>query len=229
MDYIERLLAFILQNRRGHDDGLIPRTPPFAHVREPTITLECPDIGPTGSKIPPKYGFFEAGEFPTLKWTFPPTETGAEGQEDGEGRKEVKEWFLAVEDPDAPMSEPVAHGLYYSIPAERRSVSHEDFKKLSSSDSTDYFTLKGGFKYGLNRRKTVYIPPRGLLGHGPHRYFFEIVALSEPIDTEKLSVTGATREELVKKLEGKVIAWGQWVGVWERHIVLYGQLQDRWM
>ena len=97
------------------------------------------------------------------------------------------------------------------------SVSAADFEKAKSngtSDGVDEFELKGGFRYGLNRRKMVYIPPRGLLGHGPHRCFYEIVALSEPIDTSKLSKTGATREELVKELEGKVIAWGEWVGVW---------------
>jgi phosphatidylethanolamine-binding protein (PEBP) family uncharacterized protein len=213
MDYIERILAFILQNRRGHDEGLIPKTAAFAHAREPTITLECPYIGPTGSKIPSRYGFFEDGTFPMLKWTVPLTETGE--------RKEVKEWFLAVEDPDAPLALPVPHGLYYSIPAERTSVFDADFEKVpppvpGDGSISDPFTLKGGFKYGLNRRKMIYIPPRGLLGHGPHRYFYEIVALSEPIDTSKLSATGATREELIAQLEGKVVAWGQWVGVWER-------------
>lgn len=212
MDYIERILSFILQNRRGHDEGLILRTAAFAHCPKPTITLECPNIGPSGSKIPSKYGFFEQGMFPRLEWTLP-----ASIQE-----QEVKEWFLAVEDPDAPLAVPVAHGLYYSIPAYRRSVMDTDFEKPphpvpgDGSSSEDKFELNGGFKYGLNRRKVVYIPPRGMLGHGPHRCFYEIVALSEPIDKTKLSSTGATREELVKQLEGKVIAWGEWIGVWER-------------
>ncbi|QGA13004.1 hypothetical protein EYB26_000649 [Talaromyces marneffei] len=214
MDYIERILAFILQYRRGHDEGLIPRSAAFAHRPNPTITLECPNIGPTGSRIPSKYGFFGDGTFPILKWSLPT---------DLQGKKEVvKEWFLAVEDPDAPLVVPVPHGLYYSILADRTSVFDADFEKVcppsvpGDRSISDDFTLKGGFKYGLNRRKTIYLPPRGLLGHGPHRYFYEIVALSEPIDTEKLSMTGATREELVKQLEGKVIAWGEWMGVWER-------------
>lgn len=29
--------------------------------------------------------------------------------------------------------------------------------------------LKGGFHYGMCRRPVVYIPPRPLLNHGPHR------------------------------------------------------------
>lgn len=209
MDYVERLLAFVLQNRKGHDAGLIPKSKPFKNVPEPTIQLECPDIGPSGSKIPSKYGFFEAGKFPTMKWNW---SQSLEGQEPA---KEVKEWFLAVEDPDAPLAEPVSHGLYYSIPASKTSVTSEDFEQDESSSSSNKYTLKGGFKYGLNRRKTIYIAPRGLLGHGPHRYFYEIVALSEPIDTSKLS-PAATKEEIIAQLDGKVLAWGQWIGVWER-------------
>lgn len=214
MEYIERILSFILRNRRGHDAGLISRTAAFAHCPKPTITLECPNIGPSGSKIPSKYGFFEEGMFPVLKWTLPV-------ELNGKKEEEVKEWFLAVEDPDAPLAIPVAHGLYYSIPANRTSVTDADFQKPSppvpgDGSISDDFELSGGFKYGLNRRQMVYLPPRGMLGHGPHRYFYEIVALREPIDTTKLSKTGATREELVKQLEGKVIAWGEWMGVWER-------------
>ncbi|KAH8692588.1 phosphatidylethanolamine-binding protein [Talaromyces proteolyticus] len=203
MDYIERLLAWTLSKRKGHDAGLISKTKPFEKISKPTITLECPDIGPSGSRIPPEYSFFQTGHFPTLKWT-----TGAESS------SSVKEWLLVVEDPDAPLAEPVTHGLYYSIPAAKTSVSHEDFES-SEEEGAANFTLKGGFKYGLNRRKNVYIPPRGLLGHGPHRYFFQIIGLGEPLDTSKLS-PAATKAEIVEQMDGKLVAWGEWIGVWER-------------
>ncbi|QKX56854.1 uncharacterized protein TRUGW13939_03961 [Talaromyces rugulosus] len=196
MEYVERIISWTLSARRGHDAGLISKTNPFTTVAEPTLALECPDIGDSGSKIPPKYSFFETGHFPTLKWP--------EAEPLG-----VKEWLLIVEDPDAPLAEPVTHGIYYSISASKTGVSYEDFEDLGD------FNLKGGFKYGLNRRKTVYIAPRGLLGHGPHRYFFEIIGLSEPLDTAGLS-SPATKEEVVSRIDGKVVAWGQWTGVWER-------------
>lgn len=118
-----------------------------------------------------------------------------------------------VEDPDAPLAEPVVHGLYYALPASNTSVTNEDFQEIREDGST--FDLKGGFKYGQNRRGTVYIPPRGLLGHGPHRYFYQVVALSGPIDTSTLS-PAAKKEEIIKQIDGKVISWGSWQGVWER-------------
>lgn len=199
MEYVERILSFALSGRRGHDAGLISKTSPFKAHPEPTLALECPDIGESGSKIPREYSFFEAGHFPTLKW--PKAEPLG-----------IKEWLLIVEDPDAPLAEPVTHGIYYSIAPSRTGVSYEDFEEEKDRGN---FNLKGGFKYGMNRRKTVYIPPRGMLGHGPHRYFFELVGLSEPVDTAGLS-SPATKEEIVSRIDGKVVAWGQWIGMWER-------------
>ncbi|KAL1980075.1 hypothetical protein VTN96DRAFT_4664 [Rasamsonia emersonii] len=203
MDYIEQILAWLLSHRKGHDAGLFHKSRAFANVpKEPTIPLECPDIGPTGSTIPPGYSFFGKGMFPTLKW---PSLTTTE----------IKEYLLVVEDPDAPLSEPSLHGLYYGIPATRTSVTNDDFEKQQQEEGEEGYTLKGGFKYGQNRRGTVYIPPRGLLGHGPHRYFFQLVALREPIDVSKLS-SPATKEEIVEQIDGKVVGWGLWMGIWER-------------
>lgn len=76
-------------------------------------------------------------------------------------------------------------------------------------------TLKGGFKYGKNRRGNIYIPCKPLLGHGAHRYFFTLVALREPIDNTKLSEV-ATIEEVAKAIEDKIVGWGEWIGVYER-------------
>lgn len=211
MDYIEQALAWLLSSRRGHDAGLFHKTRAFANVPEPTIPLECPDIGPTGSTILPEYGFFGKGLFPTLRW---PDQTSL--------KEKIKEYLLVVEDPDAPLSQPVVHGLYYSIPATRTSVRNEDFEKQQQQqqqqgkEGGETYTLKGGFKYGQNRRGTVYIPPRGLLGHGPHRYFYQLVALKEPVDVSRLRDPAATKEEIVELIDGKVVAWGLWIGVWER-------------
>lgn len=95
--------------------------------------------------------------------------------------------------------------------------------------------LKGGFQYGQCRRPGVYLPPRPLMNHGPHRCkcvtvlkdsmcgkltgsttdFFEIVALSESLPKELLG-TRPTREQIADAVTGKVVAWGLWVGAYER-------------
>jgi phosphatidylethanolamine-binding protein (PEBP) family uncharacterized protein len=160
------------------------------------MTVEC-TIGPSESPIPPEYSAFEDGHFPTFSWTPPPN---------------AAEYLLVVEDPDAPLAEPVVHGLYYGIPASKTSVSSTDFEPVGDDGE---FRLNGSFRYGLNRRRNVYMPPRGFLGHGPHRYFYQIVALSERIEQSQLSAP-ATKEEVVRCLQDKIISWGCWVGVWER-------------
>ncbi|KAL4981055.1 fungal-specific transcription factor domain-containing protein [Aspergillus desertorum] len=61
---------------------------------------------------------------------------------------------------------------------------------------------------------TVYVPPTPLFGDGPHRYFFELIALNDSIDTDKMSPL-ATYDELKREISGKVAGWGEWVGVFE--------------
>ncbi|EAW16948.1 YbhB/YbcL family Raf kinase inhibitor-like protein [Aspergillus fischeri NRRL 181] len=181
MEWIERPLSWLLANRKGHDAGLIQHTPPFAEHPKPSVTVGCPDIGPSGSQIPVKYSFFGEDLFPTLKWFAPPVIAD-----------NIKEWLLVVEDPDAPLAEPVVHGLYYGIPASKCSVSNEDFKPTAAGSHV----LRGGFKYGANRRGTIYIPPRGMLGHGPHRYFFQVIGLLEPLVVSKLGAV-VTKAEII--------------------------------
>ena len=90
-------------------------------------------------------------------------------------------------------------------------MSGDDFAEAAGAH-----TLKGGFRYGKNRRGNIYIPPKPLLGHGPHRYFFTIIALREPINSSNLSEL-PTAEEVAAEIEGKVVGWGEWVGVYERN------------
>jgi hypothetical protein len=55
--------------------------------------------------------------------------------------------------------------------------------------------VKGPLKVGANRHGTVHTPPRPLVGPGPQRYLFEVIALMEAIDTGALRIL-ATKEEL---------------------------------
>lgn len=95
--------------------------------------------------------------------------------------------------------------------------------------------MKGGFHYGVCRRPGVYLPPRPLMNHGPHRCksdtlidaalgevltckildFYEVVALNEALPKELLQGR-PTREQIAEAVQGKVLAWGLWVGAYER-------------
>lgn len=57
------------------------------------------------------------------------------------------------------------------------------------------------------------VPRRGLTCHPTD--FFEIVALGETLAKDLLE-SRPTREEVAEAVQGKVLAWGLWVGAYER-------------
>jgi phosphatidylethanolamine-binding protein (PEBP) family uncharacterized protein len=196
MNYIEYGISRIFANSKGRDARLFTKGLAFAQSPQPTLTLDCIEVGPSGSEMHIDLSAEGIGRFPALSWKA--------------ATPDIKEYLLVSEDPDAPLPSPIIHGLYYGIPASVTGVTDVDFEVAEGDHK-----LQGGFKYGKNRRGTVYIPPRPLLGHGPHRYFFTLVALSRPVDTAKLSPV-PTVEEMAKEIEGKVLSWGEWIGVYER-------------
>lgn len=198
---VEDLVGWALSNNRAHDSGLIKNHPSISTTHPtPTISLDSPDCGPSGSKLAVEYGSSTIGgkdRIPNLTWTVP-----------DDLKSQVKEWILTCEDPDAPMKDPIIHGIYHSIPVTKTSVTQSDFEKVSE----DSRQLKGGFVYGKNRRGNVYIPPRPVVRHGPHRYFWTVIGLSEKVDWAEEVGLG----ELLKAVEGKVLGWGEWIGTYER-------------
>ncbi|RYP07288.1 hypothetical protein DL764_002603 [Monosporascus ibericus] len=100
-----------------------------------------------------------------------------------------------------PRRSPTAN--YSGIPALKTRVEAADFV----IDDADQALLKGGFHYGKTRTGAAYIPPRPLLNHGPHRYFFMVMALGEPLDPRLLRST-PTRNQIANAIVGKVLGWG---------------------
>ena len=201
--YVEYSLGLLLSSQRGRDAKLFHKGPAFANLPEPTVEVTSAECGPSNSTMSSKHGMDTGNQFPTISWK--PSELDTK----------VKEYILIVEDPDAPLPTPIAHGVYYAIPADTRSVDASSFEPVGKNGGND---LKGGFKFGVNRKGTVYGGPRPVLGHGAHRYFYQVIALNEKVDQEGFAAAKATREELAKAIEGKVVAWGMWIGVFERKL-----------
>ncbi|RDW56972.1 hypothetical protein BP5796_13039 [Coleophoma crateriformis] len=200
LKYVEYALGKLLISRRGYDDGLFSRTPAFRKCPEPTIQLSSLDCGPSYSRLSHDYSMFGKGLMPTLTWP--------------EANENIREYLVIIEDVDAPFGgKPNVHGIYALIPPSTTSLSPHDLETVDT-DVKGQHRLKSGFRVGKNRRNVVYIPCRPPLGHGPHRYFCELVALSEKLDPDTLSPV-PTKEELAELVKGKVVAWGEWVGVYE--------------
>jgi hypothetical protein len=147
--------------------------------------LESPAFA-EGAAIPRLHTCEGADLSPALEWS---------GEPEG-----TKSFALIVDDPDAPVGV-WNHWLLWDIPASTRALA-QGFKagQLAESGTNDF----GRLGYGGP------CPPKG---HGPHRYFFKLMALDVPSVGQR---GGAKRAELDHALGGHSLAVAQRMGTYER-------------
>ena len=140
-----------------------------------------------GEMIPKKYTCDGENISPTLEWSNIP--------------KGTKSLALIADDPDAPRGTWV-HWVLFNIPSDMKGLP-ENVPPRS--------TLKNGARHGMNdSRKLGYdgpCPPGGT-----HRYYFKLYALSVDLALE----SGATKEQLLKAMEGQILGEGQLMGKYKR-------------
>ena len=140
-----------------------------------------------GDMIPAKYTCDGADISPPLQWDTAP-----------EGTVSIA---LISDDPDAPMGTWV-HWVLFNLPGSTTS--------LAENVPTDK-TLTNGAIQGTNDfRKIGYggpCPPGGT-----HRYYFKIYAL----DTQLELQAGANKKELLRAMQGHILAEGQLMGKYKR-------------
>jgi hypothetical protein len=140
-----------------------------------------------GGLIPRKHTCDGADVSPPLAWTGVP-----------EGAKSLA---LISDDPDAPMGTWV-HWVLYNLP-----VNAQLLPEAVPPDKE----LTSGARQGRNDfRRIGYggpCPPGGT-----HRYFFKLYALDTLLDLQP----GATKADLVKAMEGHILAQGQLMGKYSR-------------
>ena len=138
--------------------------------------------------IPQKYTCQGSDISPPLVWTNAPANT--------------KSFALIMDDPDAPVGTWV-HWVLYDLPPNTTELP-EDVAKTQF--------IANGAKQGLNSWPRLGYggpcPPPGK----PHRYFFKLYALDRMLDLKP----GATKKDLLKAMEGHVLAEGQLMGTYQR-------------
>jgi Raf kinase inhibitor-like YbhB/YbcL family protein len=141
----------------------------------------------TGEIIPSKYTCDNIDVSPPLEWAQVPDGT--------------KTFALICDDPDAPMGTWV-HWILFNLPGSILELT-ENVPKIE--------VLKNGAKQGKNDfGKIGYggpCPPGGT-----HRYYFKIYALDKELDSKP----GITKKELLKAMEGRILAEGQIMGRYKR-------------
>jgi Raf kinase inhibitor-like YbhB/YbcL family protein len=150
------------------------------------IEIKSPVFNP-GGQIPPKYTCDGDDTSPPLEWTGVPAQ--------------AKSLALISDDPDAPGGDWV-HWVAYDIP-----VSAKGFPAGAGKSSDGSV----GARQGKNSwGKPGYggpCPPSGT-----HRYVFKLYALDAPTGLGP----GATKEELLKAMEGHILGRGELIGRYQR-------------
>ncbi|MCS7309041.1 MAG: YbhB/YbcL family Raf kinase inhibitor-like protein [Armatimonadota bacterium] len=142
---------------------------------------------PEGGMIPKKYTCDGEDVSPPLTWDNVPEGT--------------KSFALICDDPDAPMGTWV-HWVLFNLPA--------DVRSLPEAVPPDK-ELPSGARQGTNDfRKIGYggpCPPSGT-----HRYYFKLYALDTMLDLP----AGCSKAQLLKAMDGHVLAEGQLMGKYSR-------------
>ncbi len=60
-----------------------------------------------------------------------------------------------------------------------------------------------------------YVGAKPVVGHGEHRYLYQVIALSEPLDLTLLGEK-PSKAKMAEAIKGKVAGWGVWIARYNR-------------
>ena len=146
------------------------------------------------ARIPVKHTADGADVSPALSWSDVPAE--------------AKELALICDDPDAPRPEPWVHWVIYKLPASLTGLPEGVPKRARLSEPAGALQGKNSWPSG----NIGYRGPAPPKGHGVHHYRFTLYALDAALEPP----AELTKDELLEKMRGHVVAEGTLVGTYER-------------
>jgi len=150
-----------------------------------TSTAQQPD-GSLGDR----YSAYHDNISPPLRWTHVP---------------DVKAWAIVVEDPDAPRELPFVHWMAWNIQGELDGVPE------GMGNDPRLITPQGAIQGRNDMGGYGWFGPRPPVGHGVHRYYFQVFALNDLIEMGP----DTPLNELLNALKGRTIAKGEMMATYE--------------
>jgi len=165
----------------------IQQPAPATTANDPATIRLSSDAFADGQAIPDKYTCHGQDISPPMQWSGAPSQT--------------KSIALTCEDPDAP-SGTFTHWVIFDVPATVAGLSENVSKTAKLPDGSD----QGRNSFG-NTGYNGPCPPGGKA----HHYIFKVYAL----DTTVTLDSGASREDLLKAIDGHVLAQGELTGTYQ--------------
>lgn len=192
------LLGTLLKNRRCGDTHSAWNRPNLQGPEGLSVTSQNFE---EGEPIPPEHAGKRVGGknlSPHLTWSSPPPET--------------TELLLVVEDLDVPTPKPAVHCLVLIDPARLGSPNQLPPGALSAREPA------AGVRVLRSTISRGYHGPEPIKGHGPHRYTFQIFALSRQASStvDGANLDRARPRALLSSLTAPVTARGRLTGTYER-------------
>jgi Raf kinase inhibitor-like YbhB/YbcL family protein len=153
------------------------------------LLVTCP-VQEADGRLPDRHSAYHDNISPPLHWSAVP---------------EAKAWALVVEDPDAPQEEPFIHWMIWNIRGETTALGEgvaNDPRLVSPQDAVQGRNGHGGYGW---------FGPRPPAGHGVHRYYFQLFALSGPLDMGP----DTSLKELRNALKAVTLAKGEMMATYE--------------
>ena len=148
-----------------------------------------------GERIPAKHTGEGEDVSPPLAWSGVP-----------EGTKELA---LICDDPDAPTPQPWVHWVIYKIPADCQGLPEGVAKTPRLEEPAGALQGANSWPSGQTIGYRGPMPPPG---HGVHRYFFRLYALSASLAIEP----GLDKGTLLEKMSRHILDEGHLMGTYER-------------
>jgi Raf kinase inhibitor-like YbhB/YbcL family protein len=189
LEHVPAWLGQMLRDRRAGHEKLVAANPEI-RLRADTFELASPAFA-EGSRLPVRFTADGEGISPPLVWSDVPDGTVS--------------LALIVEDPDAPTTHPLVHGIVWDISPEERRL----------PEGAIVNGVPGGREGDVGRNSYLqegWLPPDPPTGHGEHDYVFQLFALS---DRPQLSGSPG-RGEFVRAISGHVLAAGVLIGTYSR-------------